>query len=139
MISRPCYALSIKQPWAALLVVGLKTVEVRKWATRIRGQVYIHAARDPDKRADGWSHLTEQTRQLAELRGVVIGVADLRACVMYRTKAEFSRDSDRHLNPDAWFVTPRLYGFEFRSPKVVTPFPWTGNVRFFTVEVPPSH
>ena len=45
------YALSLKQPWAALLVYGRKTVEVRRWATKRRGPVLIHAARVPDRTA----------------------------------------------------------------------------------------
>src|SRR5204863_2700985 len=41
----PCvYALSLKQPWAALLVHGRKSVEVRSWPTARRGRVLIHAA-----------------------------------------------------------------------------------------------
>ena len=30
------YALSLKQPWAALLVHGLKSIEVRRWAAARR-------------------------------------------------------------------------------------------------------
>ena len=35
------YALSIKQPWAALVVQGLKTIEIRRWPTARRGQILI--------------------------------------------------------------------------------------------------
>ena len=45
MLRRPAYALSVRQPWAALLVAGRKTVEVRTWSTAVRGRVFIHAAR----------------------------------------------------------------------------------------------
>ena len=51
------YALSVKQPWAALIVAGLKTIEVRRWPTGRRGRILIHAAREPDKRADVWRHV----------------------------------------------------------------------------------
>ena len=34
------YALSIKQPWAALLVHGLKTMEIRSWPTAHRRPTY---------------------------------------------------------------------------------------------------
>src|SRR5947199_331497 len=46
------YALSFKQPWAALLVHGLKSIEVRVWPIARRGPVLIHAARIPDPRPD---------------------------------------------------------------------------------------
>src|SRR5262245_61764820 len=32
------FALSVKQPWASLLVHGLKTIEVRRWPTARRGR-----------------------------------------------------------------------------------------------------
>lgn len=36
-------ALSIRQPWAWLIVNGRKDVENRTWSTRFRGHVLIHA------------------------------------------------------------------------------------------------
>lgn len=37
-------ALSIRQPWAALIVAGHKDVENRNWSTPYRGPLLIHAA-----------------------------------------------------------------------------------------------
>lgn len=37
-------ALSVRQPWAWLIVNGFKDIENRSWATRVRGRVLIHAA-----------------------------------------------------------------------------------------------
>jgi hypothetical protein len=39
-------ALSIRQPYAWLVVAGLKSIENRGWNTRHRGQLLIHAARN---------------------------------------------------------------------------------------------
>lgn len=36
--------LSIKQPWASLIVYGVKDVENRTWATKYRGKILIHAS-----------------------------------------------------------------------------------------------
>jgi hypothetical protein len=36
-------ALSIRQPWASLIVAGHKDVENRTWSTRYRGPLLIHA------------------------------------------------------------------------------------------------
>ena len=36
--------LSIRQPWAALIVHGFKETENRTWSTSYRGPVLIHAA-----------------------------------------------------------------------------------------------
>ena len=43
--------LSLKQPWAELVVSGKKTIELRKWNTHFRGEFYVHASKNPDKEA----------------------------------------------------------------------------------------
>jgi len=40
--------LSIRQPWAALIVSGAKDVENRTWPTRYRGPLLVHAAKRSD-------------------------------------------------------------------------------------------
>ena len=52
------YALSVKQPWAALLAAGVKTVEVRTWPTGRRGRLLIHAGKVPDERPEAWAWVT---------------------------------------------------------------------------------
>lgn len=39
--------LSMHQPWASLLVYGIKTHEGREWPTSYRGRLWIHAASTP--------------------------------------------------------------------------------------------
>lgn len=47
-------ALSLYQPWASLIAVGVKTIETRSWATKYRGRLLIHAAaREPDRQFVG--------------------------------------------------------------------------------------
>jgi hypothetical protein len=41
-------ALSIRQPWAALIVSGYKLVENRTWDTRWRGTLAVHAGKKTD-------------------------------------------------------------------------------------------
>lgn len=127
-------ALSVKQPWAALLVGGVKAVEVRTWGTRRRGPVLIHAARIPDDRPDGWGLVTDPTvRTLAALAGGIIGVAELTGCVAYDTPEQFAADVPRHHNRPGWFAPPRLFGFEFAHPR---PLPFRrlpGSTFFFPV------
>ena len=36
--------LSIKQPWASLIALGIKDVENRTWKTKFRGRILIHAS-----------------------------------------------------------------------------------------------
>ncbi len=101
------YALSIKQPWATLVVHGLKTVEVRRWPTTRRGRILIHAARVPDDRPEGWARIAGELGPLAKQLGGIIGAAELADCVSYRTLEAFVGDQERHLNEPVWYEPPR--------------------------------
>ncbi len=129
-----CYALSLKQPWAALLVHGLKTVEIRRWATTRRGRILIHAARVPDPEPLAWARVPPELQEAARLVGGIVGAGDLMSCHAYRTAAGFAADQARHLNAPSWFRPPVLYGFTFVN---LTPLPfrrYPGWVKFFPVE-----
>jgi hypothetical protein len=131
------YALSLKQPWAALLVHGRKTVEVRRWPTARRGRVLIHASRIPDPRPEAWARVPPELHEAARLGGGILGAGDLTGCLAYRSLEAFVADAARHLNDPSWFRTPVLYGFTFSN---VTPLPfrrYPGYVRFFPVEERP--
>lgn len=127
--------LSVKQPWAALLVAGVKTVEIRTWATRTRGRVLIHAAKTADTRPEGWALITTaELKELAALRGGIIGVADLTTCVRYRTAKAFAGATDAHRNNPNWYKSGGLYGFVFQNPRSIAYHACPGRTLFFTVE-----
>ena len=44
-------ALTIKQPWATLIMQGNKRFEFRSWQTKYRGDLLIHAGKGIDKEA----------------------------------------------------------------------------------------
>jgi hypothetical protein len=131
MQGQPLYALSIKQPWATLLVHGLKTVEVRGWSTKRRGRVLIHSGQVPDRRAEVWSLVPESLRATARLVGGIVGEAELTGCVVYRSPASFAEDRGRHLNDPAWFRGRRLYGFTFANMRPLPFRPCLGALFFF--------
>lgn len=131
---RRVYSLSLKQPWAALLAAGRKTIEVRSWPTRMRGRILIHAARIPDDRPEAWEWITDDIRPLALLSGGIIGEAELIGCQSYRTLESFTADREKHLNEPEWFQPRGLYGFVFCNAEVRPFRALPGNVRFFTVE-----
>lgn len=96
-------ALSIRQPWAWLIVSGAKDIENRSWETDHRGPLWIHAGTTKAKRDDldaaeeflGYPVPTEKL-----LYGGVIGRVILKDCV---------RD---HSSP--WFCGP--VGWVLASP-----------------------
>lgn len=41
--------LTIKEPWASLIINGYKEYEFRSWKTNYRGHILIQASKSPDK------------------------------------------------------------------------------------------
>jgi hypothetical protein len=81
-------ALSIRQPWAWMVVHGGKHIENRRWNTRFRGEFLIHAAKGMTRGeyADAliWAHdrgLSGAFRNIPSPssieRGGIIGIARL--------------------------------------------------------------
>jgi hypothetical protein len=135
-MAQTSYALSIKQPWAALLVQGRKTIEVRRWPTARRGRILVHAARVSDPRPEAWKLIPAELQALAQQVGGIVGACELIDCKTYRTPEAFTADCSRHLNDPSWFEEPALYGFVCANP-VVLPFrAYSGWMRFFPVEEP---
>lgn len=48
MLATPVFALSVRQPWATLILTGWKHVENRAWGTRHTGPLIIHAGKTVD-------------------------------------------------------------------------------------------
>jgi hypothetical protein len=127
------YALSLKQPWAALLANGRKTIEVRRWRTERCGRVLIHAARVPDERPEAWALVPPHLLAMARLSGGIIGAGEITTCRSYRSLKAFVADRARHLNAPAWFQAG-LYGFVFTNLTVLPFRAYPGWLRFFPVE-----
>lgn len=126
-------ALSLKQPWATLLVHGLKAIEVRRWPTTRRGRILIHAARVPDARKEAWQHVPAHLQEAAKIGGGIIGAASLVECVSYAEMAKFLADRAKHLNEESWYE-PKLFGFVFEQPESLPFRRYSGWFKFFEVE-----
>ncbi len=80
-------ALTLTQPWATLMALGLKTIETRSWYTNYRGPLAIHAAKgfprwarklaDDAFYSDLALYLGEGKHSNALPRGVVVGICEL--------------------------------------------------------------
>jgi hypothetical protein len=77
-------ALSVRQPWAWLIVNGVKDIENRSFRTHRRGPLLIHAASSLDGFADN-IECVERKHGISvpsELdRGGIVGVVDVSDCV----------------------------------------------------------
>ena len=123
-------ALSIRQPWAWLIVNGYKDIENRTWSTDFRGKIYVHAGRRiksgdfPEQR----HYIRKSGLILPEEPplGAIVGEVIITDCV------------DTSSSP--WFCGP--YGFILSSPVAYEdPIPYRGQLGFFQVDEDkvPSH
>ena len=64
-------AITIKQPWASLIVEGIKDVENRTWATKFRGRVLIHASQAWGKQNAEICISNEHVKQALENLGMI--------------------------------------------------------------------
>lgn len=71
-------ALSIKQPWAALVVHGIKDIENRTWSTKRRGEVLIHASKAANQDiVDKYVEKYPEIAGTVEIRGAIIGTVTI--------------------------------------------------------------
>jgi hypothetical protein len=114
-------AISIRQPWAWLIVHGYKDVENRTWATKYRGPILIHAGKTLDPEFDEVCEVLREELGIEvpprkELRrGGVVGRARVVDCV-----TEY--DSE-------FFVGP--YGFVLEDAEVLPFEPCRGRLGIF--------
>jgi ASCH domain-containing protein len=55
-------ALSVRQPWAELIMSGSKPIELRTWDTDYRGRIWIHAGLHVDEALDARFGLRDSYR-----------------------------------------------------------------------------
>lgn len=70
-------ALTIKQPWASLIINNYKTYELRTWKTNYRGKILIHAGQTADK------NLLKKYEKynISYEKGYIIGEATITDCI----------------------------------------------------------
>ena len=126
MSDRPLLALSIRQPWAWLILYAGKDIENRDWPTKHRGPFLIHASKGMtrDEYENGLNTLDEIRPSLAlppfeDLpRGGIVGSVILADCV---------NDSD-----SPWFFGD--FGFVLRDATPLPFRPYKGALGFFRVD-----
>ena len=127
--------LSVRQPWAWLIVSGFKDVENRSWKTNYRGRLYIHAGKSFDwDTMDFPTHLPYVYRQLVihyfgitdrrivrhqEEFGAIVGCVELVDCI------QNSRSIWAHLGMLHW---------EVKNPIELAPIPLKGRLGIFEVD-----
>src|ERR671932_302457 len=85
--------LSLKQPYAELLVSGKKTIELRNRNTSFRGKFLVHASKNIDKERSGFLGIGRNKL----ICGAIIGSAVLYDVKQYRNKTALELDKNKHL------------------------------------------
>lgn len=119
-------ALSIQQPWAWLIVNGIKDIENRDWRTNFRGDFLVHAGKKFD--VQSYSELIKPSffmklklpLALEFHLGGIVGIASLDDCL------EFSLSD--------WFCGK--YGFRIERQSPLPFFECRGQLNFFDVNYP---
>jgi hypothetical protein len=116
--------LSLKQPYAELVVSGKKTIELRNWNTKFRGKFLIHASLSPDKegmKEFGFEKLST---------GVIVGETELVDVKHYKNSEEHQKDKSKHLANDSW----GNYGFILKNAKRLKPISAKGKLNFWNFD-----
>lgn len=122
-------ALSIRQPWAWLIMHAGKDIENRTWATNVRGRILIHAAKGCTQLELDAAKRFMYCRDVALTpfgmpgapgdmeRGGVVGSVEIIDCV--------------NASASPWFAGPR--GFVLRDPRPLPFTPFKGQLGFFDI------
>ncbi len=110
-------AISIRQPWAWLIVEGGKDIENRQWLTRFRGNILIHAAKGCTKQeyADALDFVRGFNPELASRipnldrlhKGGIVGMTAITDCV--------SSSKSKWFAGEFGFVLAKSYPLPFRA------------------------
>ena len=117
--------LSICQPFADFIIQGKKTIELRKWNTKFRGEFLVHA---PQKiRFDDCKRLKIKSNMI---KGAIIGKVELIDVKEYQNVTQIKSDSKKHLAVNN--ELGNKYGFILQKPKQLRiPIPYNGQLNFF--------
>lgn len=121
-VQRTLPALSIRQPWAWLIVSGIKDIENRTWNTNYRGAFLVHASKTLDAAGIAW------VRDKFDIfvpepddfqRGGIVGIVELVDVVTAHNSA--------------WFEGP--YGFVLANPRPIRFMSARGQMGFFQISI----
>lgn len=131
-------AISLRQPWADLVIDGKKTLELRPWKTNYVGPILIHGS----KRffPSDFEHF--KMKPAKSTFGGILGMANLLGYLTFKDSEDCMKFSEKHLAGPEYFTDQeyrdgRAHGLliskPYRFPKAI---PYRGMLSLF--EVPDS-
>lgn len=117
-------AISIRQPWTELILLGKKNIELRSWSTDYRGQLWLHTGLKGDLKLEkkfGLSNL---------FKGGYMGIITLDA-VIPMDPIRWQSWQTRHLHPGPY--RSDVYAWVLSSPhRFKEPIPGIGKLGLFS-------
>lgn len=134
-------ALTIKQPWAGMIMEGNKKIENRGWLTDYRGPLLIHAGKkkpnsswleDDSDEQDGSGFLI-QDEILRNSLGVILGTVEL-VDILTKKQALKKFPEQKEYMEQPIIVGP--YCWIFEQPKLFKePIPCMGQLKLWNFEI----
>lgn len=120
--------LTIKQPFAQLIVEGYKEYEFRTWKTKYRGEFLIHAGKGIDKEAmKRFSYLN-----LNYESGKIIGKCNLDDCLEVDNELKIIlKKKDPIVYRNAINKETKEYAFKLSKVEKIPPIPINGKLSFW--------
>jgi len=135
--------LAVRQPWASLIVEGLKTIEVRSKPTNIRERVAIYASTSKASRFYFTPNGKISTAYDADFtKGFILGTVEIIDSPSYPIESYemFRSISNQHLAPDGYYSDKKTYIWRLENPvKFTQPIPYKppkGAVVWSNFELP---
>lgn len=122
------WALSIRQPWASLVILGLKDIENRFWTTKYRGLLLIHAGTILDRPAMALFPMKTVPT------GVILGSVKLVDVIQF-TRKTWKDWGDRHLDIGRFPTGQDIYAWILEDPRPFDkPVSYIGALKLFKVD-----
>lgn len=134
-------AITVQQPWAGLLVLGIKKCETRSWNTKYRGKIAIHSsAKLPKEGAALLQELCEMFPDTFSLDSRAYKMCTTLGCVLGRVQIEDSRSTNGMKPMNAGeemlgdFSPNRFYWWCINPETYLTPIPAIGQLSIWEWE-----
>lgn len=119
-------AISIRQPWAELILAGKKTVELRTYDTKYRGEIWLHTGQKVDEVG------MEQFKLENLYTGGYVGKITLEM-VLPLDESRWAKWAERYLSGGEF--VPGFYGWVLSNPKrFQNQVPGPGQLKLFWPE-----
>lgn len=122
--------ISVRQPWAWLIMNAGKNIENRSWPTHVRGRVLIHAAKGVTKTEwrDAWDWVRRACPEAWEkgCREIKAGTIERQGIIGSVEIVDCVTRSD-----SPWFMGE--YGFVLRDPQPLPFYQCRGQLKFFRI------